>query len=73
MKKSSLLKIFGAILIVASAFFTPVTSVVKARQRYCVPAGQPCPGPLTPFRCCGFCLGLVCGQLPFGPEQSQGE
>jgi hypothetical protein len=33
MKKSSLLKFVGAILIAAGAFFTPVTSITKAGPR----------------------------------------
>jgi hypothetical protein len=60
MKKSSPLKIVGAILIAAGAFFTPVTSTVNVGQMYCVPAGHPCPGPYTPFQCCDFCQGGMC-------------
>jgi hypothetical protein len=63
MKKSSLLKIVCAVLIAAGAFFTPATSIVKAGPRFCVPAGQPCPGPFTPFQCCDFCLSGTCRKL----------
>jgi len=63
MKKSSLLKIAGAVLITVGAFFTPSTSVVGAGQRYCVPAGNPCPAPWTPFQCCGYCLQRTCRSL----------
>jgi hypothetical protein len=60
MKRTLLLKIAGVTLLVAGTFFTPLNSVVEVEQRYCVPAGKACPGPFTPFQCCGFCSGHVC-------------
>jgi hypothetical protein len=50
MKKTSLLKIIGALLIVIGAFFTPVTSGAKAARQTCAPEGSRCSvsGP----RCC---------------------
>jgi hypothetical protein len=64
MKKTMLLKIAVVILLVAGTFFTPSTSVAEVKPRYCVPAGKACPGPFTPFQCCGFCSGVVCRDWP---------
>jgi hypothetical protein len=50
MKKTSMLKIVGALLIGFGAFFTPLTSIAKAGRQACLPEGSRCSvsGP----RCC---------------------
>jgi hypothetical protein len=63
MKKSSLLKIVGAVLIAAGAFFTPVTSTAEAAPRICLPEGASCPWPLAPNLCCDLCLAGRCSKL----------
>jgi len=42
MKKTSLLKIAGALLIVIGVFFTPLTSIAKAGRQACIPEGGSC-------------------------------
>ena len=64
MKKTLLLKIVVVLLLVIGTFFTPLASVAEVGSRFCVPAGNTCPGPFTPFQCCGFCSGLVCRDWP---------
>jgi len=49
MKKTSLLKLAGAVLIVAGTFFTPLTSITRARQA-CIPEGGQCSPTSAP--CC---------------------
>jgi hypothetical protein len=66
MKRSLSLKIVGVTLLAIGAFFTPSTSVAEVGLRYCVPTGNACPGPRTPFRCCGICRGAVCQDWPLG-------
>jgi len=50
MKKTSLLKIAVALLIVIGAFFTPLTSVAKAGRQACIPEGGRCS--VSGGRCC---------------------
>jgi len=50
MKKSSLLKFAGALLIVIGVFFTPLTSVAKAGRQACIPEGGSCS--FSSPRCC---------------------
>jgi hypothetical protein len=65
MKRALLLKIAGVTFLVVGTFFTSLTSVAEVGPRFCVAAGNPCPGPYTPFQCCGFCsAGRVCRDWP---------
>lgn len=59
MKKSSLLKLVGALLIAAGAFFTPSTLAAKSGSLACRPDGVACrPGDFIP--CCGVCSRGIC-------------
>ena len=59
MKKTSLLKFVGALLIAAGAFFTPSTFGAKAGDLACRPDGVTCrPSDFIP--CCGVCNRGVC-------------
>jgi hypothetical protein len=50
MKNTLLLKLMGVVLISAGTFFTPLTSVAKARQQTCIPEGGQCS--VSNRRCC---------------------
>jgi hypothetical protein len=55
MKKTSLLKLVGALLLIAGAFFTPSTLAT----RYCRPDGVRCT-PMDIVPCCGNCSKGIC-------------
>ena len=59
MKKTSLLKLVGALLIAAGAFFTPSTLGAKAGAQFCRPDGVACT-PLDIVPCCGNCSKGIC-------------
>lgn len=59
MKKTSLLKLVGALLIAAGAFFIPSTLVAKGGSLACRPDGVTCrPSDFIP--CCGVCSKGIC-------------
>ena len=59
MKKTSLLKLVGALLIAAGAFFTPSILSPKAGPVGCRPDGVTC-NPSDFVRCCGVCSKGLC-------------
>jgi hypothetical protein len=59
MKKTSLLKLVGALLITAGAFFTPSIWDAKAGALFCRPDGVACT-PLDIVPCCGNCSKSIC-------------
>ena len=59
MKKTSLLKLIGALSIAAGAFLTPSTLVAQSGPRGCRPDGVTChPSDFIP--CCGVCSKGIC-------------
>jgi len=59
MKKTSLLKFVGALLLAAGTFFTPLTTVSRAGSPACRPDGVTCrPSDFIP--CCGVCSKGIC-------------